>query len=103
MDVYKYMNKEFDELAKKGCPKLLADASMFQIILSDQIYFDSEFAYFSLVPLEGYRSFSQLFDGPFKGYKLSEKTTIERATAPLLNYEHLRSILLEKNFESDEV
>ena len=96
------MDKKFEELVRKGCPKLLADGSMYQLVINDEIYFDREFVYFSLVPLEGYRKFSDLFNQEFKGYEFINKK-IQRTTAPLQNFEHLRSVLLEKNFESDEV
>jgi len=47
VDVYKKMDKKFEELVKKGCPKLLADGSMYQLVINDEIYFDKEFVYFS--------------------------------------------------------
>jgi hypothetical protein len=95
--------EKFDAIARKGIPKTLVDVSFFQLVIENQIYFNSDFSLFSVEPIEGYKRWSDLFETIFKGYALNDKREIDVVTAPTLNYDHLISMLLGKDTQSDEI
>ena len=39
--------------------------------MNDQIYFNSDFAIYSTIPLEGYKKVSDMFENEFKGYEFN--------------------------------
>ncbi len=61
MDFLRVTKEKHDDLAKKGIPRIIGDMAFFQLVLNDQIYFNSDFALYSTTPLEGYRKWSDLF------------------------------------------
>lgn len=75
-----------------------------KMTFADEFYFNEDFTYFSLVPLEGYRNWTQLFESQYKGYKFNmEHLSLENAEHPILNYEKLMALFASKDLESKEV
>ena len=59
-----------------------------KLVIEDKIYSNHDFSKFSLVPLEGYRKWSDYMAKEFKGYKLNNTNmTLDPSNAPLLKYD----------------
>jgi hypothetical protein len=51
---------------------MVTDLSLVILVSEDKILFNKDFSKFSLIPLEGFRTWSQLLDTDFKGYQLDD-------------------------------
>lgn len=53
-EIFKETRDDFENLAKKGIPKVMADYALFKMFLNDELYFNNDFALYSMAPIEGY-------------------------------------------------
>jgi hypothetical protein len=74
-----------------------------KMILNDEIHFNSDFTQFSLIPLEGYSTWSIKKDTVFKGYNLDRVSgKLTNVSNPTFNFEVLRKIWLSAAGEDCE-
>jgi hypothetical protein len=57
-DIYRECKDEFEALGRKGIPKVMADYTIFLMLMSDELYFNNDFALYSLTPVEGFKTWS---------------------------------------------
>jgi hypothetical protein len=46
-EIYKECRDDFEALAKKGIPKIMADYTIFHMLMNDELYFNKDFALYS--------------------------------------------------------
>jgi thiol-disulfide isomerase/thioredoxin len=101
------MEPEFAKLQKKGIPPYQSDFAFMNLIFQDKIFFTKDFTQFSLIPLEGYFSWSSVLAKDFPGCVLDIKQgKLHNTVSPRLNYDMLQRIFrldLAHAAESDEV
>lgn len=65
---------------------VIADLTFVKLLMNDKILMNKDFSKFSLIPIEGYRSWSEQLATDFKGYAMNEKFSLTNSTAPTLNF-----------------
>ena len=86
------------ELSKKGIPQLGGMISLSLLIEDDEILVNKPGNKYSLVPLEGYWTFSQMQAEKHKGLVWNRKVhRFDQGTAPTLNFELVKKIWLNKD------
>lgn len=65
-------------------------------------YANKSFDLYSVVPMEGFKKWSEYLATDFKGYDFDPATnTLKPTTAPVLNYESLRKLLTSRDWTQE--
>ena len=76
---------------------------MIEIIKKDLVCFNKDFNMFSVVPLDGYKLWSEQMNTLFKGYTLDEENVLQRVDAPAHKYSSLIDMFLAKTPSEEQI
>jgi hypothetical protein len=84
----------------------MSDFAFQKLVLTDEIYFSKDYTLFSLIPLEGYRKWSDVLAHDFPGFHLDMTGggRLANDVVPRLNFETMKKIFtMEANAECEEI